>query len=219
MPSVNVGETDFDVVATAANSAQERGAWKDAAELDKLARKINAGSRPRNASSRRWLKRWAKSTCSAATMRWHATCSAPANASQPTPDRALVSTASGSALTEWRHMRHIDRVAKTAKPSAKPSVPQPHGGALVPGAGGGPQPGSGRPKGTLKAFLTKLRKDPLAHDALEKAARDENSRNFRTAWKIAADYDDEKPAEKHTIVGPIVVKVSFSREGKRTTAS
>ena len=39
------------------------------------------------------------------------------------------------------------------KPSAKPSaelVPQPHGGALLPGAGGGPQPRSGRPPSELR---------------------------------------------------------------------
>ena len=38
------------------------------------------------------------------------------------------------------------------KPSGKPSalVPQPHGGALLPGAGGGPQPGSGRPPKALR---------------------------------------------------------------------
>ena len=39
------------------------------------------------------------------------------------------------------------------KPSAKPSlklVPQKHGGALLPGAGGGPQPGSGRPPSAIR---------------------------------------------------------------------
>jgi hypothetical protein len=43
------------------------------------------------------------------------------------------------------------------KPSGKPSgrtpVPQPHGGALVPGAGGGPQPGSGRPPSAIRRTL------------------------------------------------------------------
>ncbi len=46
------------------------------------------------------------------------------------------------------------------KPSGKPSaqlVPQDHGGALLPGAGGGPQPGSGRHpsklRGSLRAIL------------------------------------------------------------------
>ena len=39
------------------------------------------------------------------------------------------------------------------KPSVKPSVPQPHGGALVPGAGGGPQPGAGRPPNELRSSM------------------------------------------------------------------
>jgi len=37
-------------------------------------------------------------------------------------------------------------------PDRKP-VPHPHGGALVPGAGGGPQPGSGRPRSVIKAAV------------------------------------------------------------------
>lgn len=49
---------------------------------------------------------------------------------------------------------------KRQKPSGNSSgrprrdpVPQPHGGALIPGAGGGPQPGAGRPKSEVKAAL------------------------------------------------------------------
>ena len=45
------------------------------------------------------------------------------------------------------------------KPSAKPSVemvPQEHGGALLPGAGGGPQPGSGRPPNELRGTLREI---------------------------------------------------------------
>jgi len=50
------------------------------------------------------------------------------------------------------------------KPSAKSSggkkaremVPQPHGGALLPGAGGGPQPGSGRPRDEVRAKFREL---------------------------------------------------------------
>lgn len=58
------------------------------------------------------------------------------------------------------------------KPSAEPTVrirrepvPQPHGGALVPGAGGGPQPGSGRPPDQWKAALRALadRQEVLDH--------------------------------------------------------
>jgi hypothetical protein len=43
-----------------------------------------------------------------------------------------------------------------ATPPTKPKrapVPQPHGGALVPGAGGGAQPGSGRPPSVLRDEL------------------------------------------------------------------
>lgn len=51
--------------------------------------------------------------------------------------------------------------AKPKKPSVEPSgageqrkgVPQPHGGMLVPGAGGGPQPGSGRPRSAIRKDL------------------------------------------------------------------
>ena len=35
-------------------------------------------------------------------------------------------------------------------------VPQPHGGALLPGAGGGPQPGSGRPRDEVRAKFRDL---------------------------------------------------------------
>lgn len=34
-------------------------------------------------------------------------------------------------------------------------VPQPHGGMLIPGAGGGPQPGSGRPPSIVRMALRK----------------------------------------------------------------
>lgn len=52
----------------------------------------------------------------------------------------------------------------TEKPSEKPTVrvPQPHGGYLVPGAGGGPRPGSGRKRSLIRedvllSFDTKAR--------------------------------------------------------------
>ena len=45
------------------------------------------------------------------------------------------------------------------KPSEKASgrklIPQPHGGALLPGAGGGPQPGGGRPPSAIRKTLRK----------------------------------------------------------------
>jgi hypothetical protein len=75
-------------------------------------------------------------------------------------------------------------------------VPQPHGGALIPGAGGGPQPGSGRPKKAFKKFLAELREDPDAQDALAKAAKDPDKRAFSAAWGVITDYDESKPGKK-----------------------
>lgn len=42
MASINVGEGDFLTVAMAASEAQERGDLRQAKDLDKIARKINA---------------------------------------------------------------------------------------------------------------------------------------------------------------------------------
>lgn len=42
------------------------------------------------------------------------------------------------------------------KPSGRKLVPQPHGGALVPGAGGGPQPGSGRPPAQFRELARQV---------------------------------------------------------------
>jgi hypothetical protein len=86
-----------------------------------------------------------------------------------------------------------------AKPSGKPSaapVPQAHGGVLIPGAGGGPQPGSGRPKKAFTSFLKTVREDPEAQAAIERAAKDEKSRAFSAAWGIITDYDEQRPGQK-----------------------
>jgi hypothetical protein len=61
-------------------------------------------------------------------------------------------------------------VKKSGNPSAKPSgVKQPHGGMLVPGAGGGPQPGSGRPPSAVKALAAA--KLPRHVDTLDSIAQ------------------------------------------------
>ena len=96
--------------------------------------------------------------------------------------------------------------------------PQPHGGALL--AGGIPgNKGGGRPPNAFKDFLADLRRDPQALAALRAAACDPSLRSFGAAWKLAADYDDDKPAEKRQIVGPVEVRVRIEREGRRVTAS
>lgn len=49
-------------------------------------------------------------------------------------------------------------------------VRQPHGGALVPGAGGGPQPGAGRPKDSTRELLRSLLRDQVAPNAVKVVA-------------------------------------------------
>lgn len=43
----------------------------------------------------------------------------------------------------------------SGKKRRRDPVPQPHGGALIPGAGGGPQPGAGRPRSAIRNDLLK----------------------------------------------------------------
>src|ERR1700737_162464 len=93
-------------------------------------------------------------------------------------------------------------------------IPQPHGGAL--NSGGTPgNAGGGRPKNAFKNFLSDLRADPAGLAAFETVARDPKLKNWGAAWKLMADYDDDKPAEKHAIVGPVEVRVKIVREGRR----
>jgi hypothetical protein len=106
---------------------------------------------------------------------------------------------------------------KFAKPSGRNGNRLPLG--AHPGNTGGKKGRSGRKPNAFKNFLAQLRGDPLARTAFETAARDATSRNWAAAWKLLADYDDDKPAEKHTIVGPVEVRVRIEREGRRVTAS
>lgn len=80
-------------------------------------------------------------------------------------------------------------------------------------------PNAGPRTKALKHFLANLRNSAAAQQALQKAAEDPTSPNFRTAWKVLADYDDDKPAEKRELSGAIQVSVKLTREGRRRTAS
>lgn len=112
----------------------------------------------------------------------------------------------------------MDNTAKKfAKPSGRNGNTLPVG--AHPGNTGGKKGRSGRKPNAFKNFLAELRADPLARVAFETAARDSGNRNFAAAWKLMADYDDEKPAEKRQIVGPIEVRVRVIKEGRRVTAS
>lgn len=88
-----------------------------------------------------------------------------------------------------------------------------------PGNTGGKKGRSGRKPDAFKNFLAKLRQDPTALAALKAAASDSESRAFGSAWKLISEYDENKPAEKRQIVGPIEVRVRVIKEGRRITAS
>lgn len=103
---------------------------------------------------------------------------------------------------------------------AKPGqIPQPHGGALLASGKPGNRGGTGRPPKKFSTFLASLREDADVQKAIKNAAKDPESRGFAAVLKQMSEYDDEKPAEKHAIVGPVEVRVRIAREGKRSTAS
>lgn len=72
----------------------------------------------------------------------------------------------------------------------RPIVAQPHGGALIPGRGGGPQPGSGRPKKIVKLEARKDY-DQLRRLLRKKAADNDLSNTDLIRWlKLAAEIGD-----------------------------
>lgn len=83
---------------------------------------------------------------------------------------------------------------KTVHPGLKPFQKGPDARRGV-----GKKGRSGRPPDAFKAFLATLRSDPKALAAVKRAAVDETGRNFATAWKLASDYDESKPAGKTDI--------------------
>ena len=82
-----------------------------------------------------------------------------------------------------------------------------------PGNTGGKRGRSGRPSNGLKAFLSELRTKPEVHDAIEAAATDAGSTNFRAALTIMSQYDDEKPAERHEMVDKQSIRDQLKEQG------
>lgn len=82
-------------------------------------------------------------------------------------------------------------------------VPQQHGGALKVGGNPGNKGGGRKPK-KFATFLASLRESPDVQDAIEKAAKDAESRGFAPVLKAMQDYDPEKPGTKidHTFLTP-----------------
>jgi hypothetical protein len=102
-----------------------------------------------------------------------------------------------------------------ANPSPRSGVSLPLGNH--PNNTGGKTGRSGGIPNAFKAFVRSIRDDPKARQALVDAAQDPNSRNFGIAWKIATDYDDEKPAQKKELSGRVEMTVRIVREGQRPT--
>lgn len=84
---------------------------------------------------------------------------------------------------------------------------------------GGKKGRSGRRPKSFTAFMRSLREHPDVQQAILDAARDPMSKGFAAVLRQMAEYDDEKPAERQEIVGPVEVRVRFVDEAKRTTAS
>ncbi len=110
------------------------------------------------------------------------------------------------------------REENSEKPAQPVLIPRPDGqGALLSGGVPGNAGGTGRPPKKFSTFMKELRESPAVHDAIKRAAEDENSRGFQPVLRALAEYDIEKPGQKLEVGGlgggPLVVKVQ--REGKR----
>ena len=106
---------------------------------------------------------------------------------------------------------------KTARPSPKNGNRLPLG--AHPGNTGGKKGRSGRKPDAFKDFLkAEIRDHPDSRQALVDASRTPGNGAFTSAWKIATDYDDTKPAEKAQITGKLEIRVVIAREGRRVTA-
>jgi hypothetical protein len=65
----------------------------------------------------------------------------------------------------------------------------------MPGAGGGPQPGSGRPPNAFKDFLRKMRENPKVQQHLQDTLEGGGNKSaYAAALKLIADYDPELPS-------------------------
>ncbi len=97
---------------------------------------------------------------------------------------------------------HLPVSLTDSQPNLPVLIPQPHGGAILSGGVPGHVGAGGRPPNAFKAFLDRLRTDPAALAALERAAKDETGRAFSVAWGVVTDYDTEKPGAKVELSGP-----------------
>ena len=111
------------------------------------------------------------------------------------------------------------------KPSAKSTgkrplvlIPQPHGGAIAPGAGGGPQPGSGRPPDAFKALCRQLASGEITVEQVEAILKDKGHPQFMAALKWATEHGYGKPTEHVEHSGTVTHKHQVWKFGKNEVA-
>jgi hypothetical protein len=109
------------------------------------------------------------------------------------------------------------RAAKSSgKSSARVGVPQEHGGVLIPGAGGGAQPGAGRPKNEFKQWCVDLLDDVDNRKQVEDILKDKGHPAYATMFRTIADRAHGKPKE-HVQVD-VNVSVAEALEAARLRA-
>lgn len=108
---------------------------------------------------------------------------------------------------------------KSSVKTRRAPVPQPHGGALVPGAGGGTQPGAGRPPQWLKDRADNLLADPECWSQVEAILRNKDHSMFGVMWGKLADRAAGKPKESVdlNLSGEVTVKQEWTF-GKKKVA-
>jgi hypothetical protein len=110
----------------------------------------------------------------------------------------------------------------TSKSSAKSSgrkkrepIPQPHGGAIIPGAGGGPQPGAGRPTDEFKAMCRELVTRDATWKAVQAILKDPEHSHYMSALKWASEHGYGKPTETVEVTGKDGGPIQVWKWGKR----
>jgi hypothetical protein len=96
-------------------------------------------------------------------------------------------------------------------------MPQPHGGFLVAGAGGGPQPGSGRTPDEFKKLCQELA--CAGAKVAPSVLKNPKHPAYLGALKWATEHGYGKPKETHDVKLSGSVQVAFTRETRKKTAS
>lgn len=104
------------------------------------------------------------------------------------------------------------RRKSSAKSSERVGVPQKHGGVLIPGAGGGRQPGAGRPPNEFKALCQRLASRDATVKRVASILRDATHPQFMPALKWATENGYGKPDQNLALQGKLDVTVRYADE-------